>query len=100
MTYIIVKILWYFMLSYNIGEICGLRGIYMTDNELKKLGRKELLEILYFMRKEIDALKDENDMLRAKLEDLSQGDRLGEILKKLEENAHKLDYLKDRLDEN
>lgn len=72
----------------------------MTDNELKKLGRKELLEILYFMRKEIDALKDENDMLKSRLEDVLQRDRLSEIMKMLEENSQKLDYLKDKFYEN
>ena len=41
----------------------------MTDKELKKLGRSDLLEILLEQSKEITALKNENSELRQKLED-------------------------------
>lgn len=39
----------------------------MTEKELRKAKKDELIEMLYFLRKEIDELKEENDTLRAKL---------------------------------
>lgn len=36
----------------------------MTDKELKKLKRRELLEILYYMRKELDETRLENERLK------------------------------------
>ena len=36
----------------------------MTEKELKKLGRTELLEIMYELRKQLDAAKRENEELR------------------------------------
>lgn len=39
----------------------------MTDKELRKLKKLELIEMLYYLRKETDELKAENDQLRAKL---------------------------------
>lgn len=39
----------------------------MTDKELRKLSRVELVEILVYLRKEIDALKQENQELRQRL---------------------------------
>ncbi len=53
----------------------------MTDKELRKLKKLELIEMLYYLRKETDELKAENDQLRAKLLLLS-----GEATKKPEEN--------------
>lgn len=38
----------------------------MTDKELRKLKRADLLEILYYLQKEIDELKEENAMLKEK----------------------------------
>ena len=38
-----------------------------TDKELRKLKKLELIEMLYYLRKETDELKAENDQLRAKL---------------------------------
>ena len=52
----------------------------MTDKELRKLKKIELIEMLYYLRKETDELKAENDQLRAKLLLLS-----GEATEKPEE---------------
>ena len=40
----------------------------MTDKELKKLKRADLLEILYYLQKEIEELTKENESLRTQLE--------------------------------
>lgn len=45
----------------------------MTDKELRKAKKDELLEMLYFLRKEVDELKAQNDALRAKVLLLSGG---------------------------
>lgn len=68
----------------------------MTDKELKKLGKSELLELLYFMRKEIDALKDENELLKHKLEKNQQELKLDEILAILKNNDEKLEFIKGK----
>ncbi|SFX69321.1 hypothetical protein [Ruminococcus sp. XPD3002] len=39
----------------------------MTNKELRKAKKDELIEMLYFLRKEVDELKEENTALRAKL---------------------------------
>jgi len=39
----------------------------MTEKELRKAKKEELIEMLYFLRKEADRLKEENDGLRAKI---------------------------------
>ncbi|MBP0987180.1 MAG: hypothetical protein J6S92_02765 [Oscillospiraceae bacterium] len=46
----------------------------MTEKELRKAKKAELIEMLYYLRTEIDALKAENDMLRAKVIVLSGGE--------------------------
>lgn len=43
----------------------------MTDKELHKLKKTELLELLFTMRKEIDNLQTENKNLKEKLDDAS-----------------------------
>lgn len=43
----------------------------MTDKELHKLKKSELLELLFTMRKEIDALQTENGDLKQKLSEAS-----------------------------
>lgn len=68
----------------------------MNDKELKRLGKGELLELLYFMRKEIDALKDENQMLKHKLEKNEEKDKLDEMLEMIKENSEKLEYIKGK----
>lgn len=59
----------------------------MTNKELKKLKRADLLEILYYLQKEIEELNRENTMLKNQLEntkfELSDDDlkRIVEIVK-------------------
>ncbi|MBQ9907081.1 MAG: hypothetical protein IJM46_09955 [Oscillospiraceae bacterium] len=45
----------------------------MTEKELRKAKKADLIEMLYYLRTEIDELKAENDMLRAKVIMLSGG---------------------------
>ena len=52
----------------------------MTDQELHKLKKSELLELLFTMRKEIDLLQTENNDLKQKLGNAA-ADR--EILEKI-----------------
>lgn len=40
----------------------------MTDKELRKLKRAQLLEILFYLQKELDSLKQENEELKQRLE--------------------------------
>ncbi len=40
----------------------------MTDKEIRKLKRADLLEILYYLQKEIEELTKENESLKAQLE--------------------------------
>ncbi len=40
----------------------------MTDKELRKLKRPELLEIMYYLQKEVEELRAENESLKNKLE--------------------------------
>ncbi|MCR4760341.1 MAG: hypothetical protein K5705_08775 [Oscillospiraceae bacterium] len=46
----------------------------MTDKELRKSKKDDLIEMLYYLRKEVDELKEQNDMLRAKVLLLSGGE--------------------------
>lgn len=39
----------------------------MTDKELRKAKKADLIEMLYYLRTEIDELKAQNDTLRAKV---------------------------------
>ncbi len=68
----------------------------MTNKEVSKLGKKDLLEILYFMRKEIDALKDENDMLKTKIEEETKNDKLSDALERIDRIEAKLDFIMDK----
>ncbi len=54
-----------------IPKVCG--GVFMTDKELSKLRRTELLEILFELRKQLDAARKENDDLRAEIEQVKSG---------------------------
>lgn len=65
----------------------------MTDKELRKLKRSELLEILYFMRKEIDSLKSENEELRSSLRAKPLDENVAEILTIVRETSVKTDKL-------
>jgi cell shape-determining protein MreC len=40
----------------------------MTDKELRKLKRTELLELMLYLRQELDSVKQENEELRKQLE--------------------------------
>lgn len=42
----------------------------MTDKQVKKLKRSELVELLYYARREIDRLSQENEQLRNRLDKL------------------------------
>ena len=58
----------------------------MTDKELRQLRRTDLIEILYYMRTEIDELKAENEQLKSRLDKL-----VGEaIQKKTSEDGEQL----------
>ena len=41
--------------------------VTMTDKELRKAKKDDLIEMLYYLRTEIDELKAQNDLLRAKV---------------------------------
>ena len=58
----------------------------MTDKEISKLRRSELLEILYSLRKELDFLEKENKSLKMELEQIKFKDSiLNEILEVVKE---------------
>lgn len=44
----------------------------MTDKEFRKLKRVELLEILYYLQKENEDLRAENDALKQSVDDLTK----------------------------
>lgn len=48
----------------------------MTDKELHKLKKAELLELLFTMRKEIDHLQTENNDLKQKLDNFAADRKL------------------------
>lgn len=54
----------------------------MTDKELRKLKRSELLEILYYLQKEVETLQEENESLKQQLEN-AQGGISSENLEKI-----------------
>lgn len=54
----------------------------MTDKELRKLKRTELLEILFYLQKEVDSLKQENSELKLRLD--NSGELSEEFMQKLE----------------
>ena len=40
----------------------------MTDKQLRKAKKTELIEMLYYMRKELDKVQEENALLRERLD--------------------------------
>lgn len=40
----------------------------MTDKELRRSSRKELIEMLYYLRKELDDVREENQRLNTRLD--------------------------------
>lgn len=67
----------------------------MTDKELKKLKRTELLELMYYLRKELDNVKNENEALRSQLEvrAAEQADVNKEILNTVHKITEQLDAI-------
>ena len=63
----------------------------MTDKELKKLSKSELLEVLAYMRNEIDSLKEENRKLAEKAENGYSEKTVREILDVVKGNSEKLE---------
>lgn len=47
----------------------------MTDKELQKLNRTELLEMLVAMKKELDRVNSENDLLELKLKEKTDSEK-------------------------
>lgn len=43
----------------------------MTDKELRKLKRAELLEIMFYLQKELSDVKLENESLKARIDELT-----------------------------
>lgn len=52
----------------------------MTDKELHKLKRPELLDLLFYMRKEMDELQEENESLKKQIEN---SEHIREMLEKI-----------------
>ena len=44
----------------------------MTDKELRRLKRADLLEIMFYLRDEIDELKKENESLKSRIDEMSE----------------------------
>lgn len=42
----------------------------MTDKEVQKLSRSQLIELLYYLSKELDTVKEDNSQLKARLDSL------------------------------
>lgn len=71
----------------------------MTEKEIKKLSRRELIEILLYLRKELDETKAENERL-TKLADERYGD-FENLLKSVDKMSNKLNrFLKLQTGEN
>lgn len=66
----------------------------MTDKELRKLKRPELIEILLYMRQEIDELRSENENLRERLDKL-----VGEAIREKQQSSEKTEKETERSNE-
>jgi FtsZ-binding cell division protein ZapB len=44
----------------------------MTDKEVRRLKRHELIEIMFYLQQELDSLKEENAALKARVDELSR----------------------------
>lgn len=67
----------------------------MTDKELRGLKRRELLELMYYLQKELEDVKRENDGLRNKLKDAEDSqsgvnDSILEIVKRIDGHVDSL----------
>lgn len=65
-------------------------GDMMTDKQVRKLKRAELIEILYYLRKENDELREENDKLNQRIDAL-----FGDAIEKRHQNSEENDRLVD-----
>ena len=67
----------------------------MTDKELRKLKRTELLELMYYLKEELEKVGQENETLKARLESQSagQGDVNLKILEEVQNASRKIDEL-------
>lgn len=67
----------------------------MTDKELRKLKRSELLELMYYLKKELEDVKSENKDLRGQLEDKAneKADINSDILAAVQKIAEQVDSL-------
>lgn len=67
----------------------------MTDKELKKLKKTELLELMLYLRRELDTVKKDNEELRRQLEayTIGQKDMHSELLDAVKKANEKLDAL-------
>ncbi len=67
----------------------------MTDKELRKLKRKELLELMYYLQKELEDVKLENAELHKQLEDKAeaQSNANNDILEIVKKIAGQVDSL-------
>lgn len=67
----------------------------MTDKELKKLRKTELLELMLYLRRALDTVRNENEELRRQLEayTLGQKDMQNELLEAVRKANEKLDAL-------
>lgn len=70
---IIIKIYICFEFSVVFHFIRIVKGdVALTDKELRRLKRAELIEMLYYMRTEIDELKAQNQQLQTRLDAFTQ----------------------------
>lgn len=67
----------------------------MTDKELRKLKRIELLELMYYLKEELEKVRQENETLKARLESQSTGqdDVNQKILEEVQNVSRKIDEL-------
>ena len=70
----------------------------MTDKELHKLKRSELLELLIFMREENDKLRTENQELKESFDKAIDNRKLLEKI--MDTVSHDTYYNKENADEN
>ena len=54
------------------------KGSFMTDKELQRLRRSYLIEILYYLRRENDELREENTALRTRLDTMIMAEQRAE----------------------
>lgn len=68
----------------------------MTDKELHKLNRRELIKLLLMEVQEVESLQGESDVQEEKIE--MQSEMLGRLKLKLDEKDEQIGHLKRKLD--